>query len=191
MFIEKENVLSEEQLKEILKLANDFNFPWFYRPSTLNNFYYNSHALLDPNLGVTSQHLPFFEKIFYRICDLNNVSVNKILRMNVNMTFHYTSPHTNLHVDHDFPHYVMIFYLNEASGNTLIFEETYTKETGPEVDTFEYKKDKFDKIQNKHNLKHSVSSKVNKVLFFNGTNYHAHEFCKPDEKRLIFICTFQ
>ena len=65
--------------------------------------------------------------------------------MNVNMTFHYTSPHTNLHVDHDFPHYVMIFYLNEASGNTLIFEETYTKETGPEVDTFEYKKDKFDK----------------------------------------------
>ena len=53
MVIEKENALSSANLNNILKLVKDFNFPWFYRPSTLNNFPYNSHALLDPALGIT------------------------------------------------------------------------------------------------------------------------------------------
>ena len=47
------------------------------------------------------------------------------------------------------------------------------------------------KIQKEHMLKHTIVPKKNKVVFFDGINYHAQEFCKPDEERIIFICTFQ
>ena len=187
MFIEKENVLSEEQLKEILKLVKDFSFPWFYRPSTENNFYFNSHALLNPELGINSKHCDFFTKIFYKICSQNKVPVNKLLRMNVNMTFHYTAKQADLHTDHDFPHYVMILYLNNASGNTLIFNEQYEDIKGSQVDH----ERNWHKVQKEHSLKDTIVPEKNKVVFFNGINYHAQEFCKPNEERLVFLCTFQ
>ena len=46
------------------------------------------------------------------------MQVNKILRMNINMSFHYTAKHADLHVDHDFPHQVMIFYLQAIDFNS-------------------------------------------------------------------------
>lgn len=187
MPVEKENALPAEDFKNIEKLVKDFNFPWYYRPSTLNNFYYNSHALYDPALGIISTHFDYFKKIFERLCQINNIKVNKILRMNVNMSFHYSAKHADLHVDHDFPHQTMILYLNNASGNTLIFNETYEKTKGPEIDYVR----KRHQIQKEHVLKHQIVPKKNKVVFFDGINYHAQEFCNPNEERIIFICTFQ
>ena len=187
MVIEKENALSSANLNNILKLVKDFNFPWFYRPSTLNNFPYNSHALLDPALGITSIHYDYFKKIFDKLCETHNIKVNKLLRMNINMSFHYTAKHADLHVDHDFPQTTMILYLNDASGNTLIFNETFEEKKQPQID---YERNWY-KIQKEHTLKHTITPKKNKVVFFDGINYHAQEFCKPDEERIIFICTFQ
>jgi len=187
VFIEKENVLPQGDIENIERIVKDYNFPWFYRPSTLNNFPYNSHALLDPNIGKNSPHYDYFKKIFDRLCERSNIKVNKILRMNINMSFYNSAKHADLHVDHDFPHKVMILYLNNASGNTLIFNETFKEKKQPQID---YESNWY-KIQKEHTLKHTIVPKKNKVAFFDGINYHAQEFCKPNEERIIFICTFQ
>ena len=107
--------------------------------------------------------------------------------MNINMSFYNSAKHADLHVDHDFPHKVMILYLNNASGNTLIFNETFKEKKQPQID---YESNWY-KIQKEHTLKHTIVPKKNKVAFFDGINYHAQEFCKPNEERIIFICTFQ
>ena len=64
MIFEKEDILPKGDIENIERIVKDYNFPWFYRQSTLNNFPYNSHALLDPNLGKNSPHYDYFKKNF-------------------------------------------------------------------------------------------------------------------------------
>ena len=182
MILEKLDILPQGDIENIEKIIKDYSFPWFYRPSNLNNFYFNSHTLSDLNLGINSPHYDYFKKIFNRLCEQSNIKVNKLLRMNINMTFHNSAKHGNLHVDHSFPHYVMILYLNNASGNTLIFNEQYEETKPVEIENVD---------SNQYTLKHEITPKKNKVVFFKGMSYHAQEFSKPNEERILFIATFK
>lgn len=155
------------------------DFPWFYVKAT-DNFFLVTHMLMlrpeefqSPEDGIylpkrgeiNSSHYRAAEELFLRICGDNNISVRTIYRMAFNTTFADPSKHGDLHVDHDFPHKNFLLYLNGFDdGNTLLFDES-----GKHVQTIYAAKDKF--------------------AFFDG-NLHAQQFCKPQQRRVVFVVTF-
>lgn len=62
MILEKLDILPQGDIENIENIIKDYSFPWFYRPSNLNNFYFNSHTLSDLNLGINSPHYDYFKK---------------------------------------------------------------------------------------------------------------------------------
>lgn len=160
---------SSDEEKFISFIAGD-SFPWYLTMST-KNFPGLSHTFYKrtdkPEMGdVWSQHTPAAEIIFRRICTDNNIQLRTIYRMAANLTFADPSLHGDPHDDHEtFPHKVMIIYLNEFdAGETWLFDKQGNVEARvkPEVDKF--------------------------VVFESGM--HANGFCKPQQKRIVFVVTF-
>lgn len=146
------------------------SFPWFSLRAT-ENFPGLSHTFYKrtdtPETGeVWSQHTPAAERIFRRICADNNIALRTIYRMAVNLTFADPSLHGDPHTDHSsFPHKVMLIYLNEFdAGDTWLFDAA-------------------------GNVEARVKPAIDKFVVFDG-GMHANGFCKPQQKRIVFVVTF-
>lgn len=145
-------------------------FPWYLTMGT-QNFPALSHTFYKrtdtPETGdIWSQHTPAAELIFQRICKDNNIALRKIYRMAVNLTFADPSLHGDPHNDHEsFPHKVMLIYLNKFdAGETWLFDS-------------------------QGNVEARVQPAMDKFVVFEG-GIHANGFCKPQQKRIVFVATF-
>ena len=114
-------------------------FSWGYNSSTVtweddNDFGFYTHSFLDrPDPAVNRYHSKPASKnlepmvvVFTEIAKANNININTIYRMATNAVEPQlrikTSPE---HIDHDFPHKNMLFYLTDAGGDTVCEGEHY------------------------------------------------------------------
>lgn len=145
------------------------NFPWYYMQAT-ENYKTMAHILMTPSHEEergkeNSHHTWAAEEIFDRICGENFIRADTIYRMAFNISFHEPTRHGDIHVDHHYPHYVMVIYLNDfEEGKTFLFDKKYK-----EIDSYQPKKNKF--------------------IVFEGCN-HAQGYCAPNQSRLVLVVTF-
>ena len=77
-----------------------------------------------------------------------------------------------IHIDNDFEHYVMLYYLNDSDGETIIYDQTKKDLPG------NVEKGIFD-IQNANLTEHArIPPKRGRIVLFDGSRWHRGSFPK-------------
>lgn len=112
-------------------------------------------------------------KNFYKIlsliekgCDKIEFKIEKIERCYaaIHALIRKKSKIDNIHINNNIPHLVMIYYVNDCDGDTILYDKTL-KDFPYEV----YYPDKYCNL----NITHRISPKKGRILFFDGRTYHA------------------
>jgi hypothetical protein len=173
--IEKKYTPSNEEL-EILKQVHSSGFPYFlsmdnlYSPTEPSRAVFLHTLMLKnilrlPDYGViNSPYYEQYESIFKNFCKQNDIEVNTIFRACINLSTGSNIKHGFKHKDHYFEHKNFIMYLNDASGDTYIYDDD-------------------------DNLITSIKPELYKAVVFDGLT-HAAGFCKENEYRIVLVFTF-
>lgn len=178
-----DNLLPEKLTEEILSIIMDSNFPWF---KASNSFYavsektakkYKNNSLVvnTPQLAhqffnegeiCTNsiwQDIPVvLVENFFKLYQLDTIGIlrakaNLMLKSNIDKKY-YNPPH----IDTPRPHDVLLYYVNDSDGDTIIFSD----ELG-------------DKIVEK------ISPKKGRFLYFSGEYYHASSPPTEHDSRIV------
>jgi len=124
-----------------LKVKYELSSDEQYAPMSFVHILKSSHTL--------SEHLPNFGLIPQLACGRIGRVMKEIIvaRIFVLMPYATELEHYSPHVDLPFPHTVVLYYVNDADGDTVIFD-----------------KDK--------NIVKRISPKRGRILMFDGTMYH-------------------
>tara|TARA_R100000458_G_scaffold56801_1_gene62117 strand:+ start:1842 stop:2426 length:585 start_codon:yes stop_codon:yes gene_type:complete len=173
---------------DLLIIESKFSgMPFTYRMSTSPSFPYYQHPLVERNEKIDetipvepcSDAFPFFWTIMHNFMEKWDLKYRSIIRGCINNTYHLPFEYGDPHVDAKVPHYVLIMYLNNASGNTVVFDETY-----PENDKGMYLQSQ----QGKHfTIKKEITPQRGKIAVFNGKHYHTNRCTGIGEHRSICI----
>tara|TARA_R110002020_G_scaffold224032_1_gene433435 strand:+ start:264 stop:836 length:573 start_codon:yes stop_codon:yes gene_type:complete len=184
------NYLNKEELSVINNEILKDSFNWYINENVLGptKFPFLSHTLVkrcddDQTPLPNSDHYYFFEKIIHRFCKENKTKFKKFTRASLNLSFCNTKyPFISPHVDHKFKHKLIMIYLNNSSGDTLIFNKKYKKgDTLIDINLPEVKKLKVIK---------KIKPDQGKIMMCDGSYFHTYEFCKHDELRIVGVFTF-
>jgi hypothetical protein len=172
--VEDDCPLTEEHCK-FLEYVLEAEFPWFFHKdldasgNIMHLFVHNlmlRNPRLEPVEGIVNS--PFYDiclEIFENFCNAHKIQVNTIFRAALNSTFYNTNGQSRIHTDHNFEHKNFILYINEfRNGQTCIFDEQGT-------------------------LQKKVEPRLYKAVAFSG-DPHAHNYCAPNERRVILVITF-
>lgn len=179
--IVKDGFLTEEEIEYInttVLSENDIDFPWYLSngATPYQNTPFLTHTIVareGSEMDVHSEHHGFFVSLLERYCDENNIELNKIHRMCINLTLSNTDKEffAAPHADHDFEHNNLIIYLNDSSGDTVLFGRgAYQRGITP--------------------VTQRVTPKQGRTLLFDGLSWHTGEPPKGDDKRIIIVSTF-
>ena len=149
----------------------DEPFPWHYisditdsdHESTFQGRYGFTHQYVTPEDGIVSK----FHNLFFGLIQ-NSCKKLKIKEIDVLNGRSFLQTPTNIpkdkvdspHVDLIVPHFVMLYYVNDSDGDTLIYNEK-TKFAACYPDS-----------EMKFTLKKKVSPKQGRVVLFNGIYWH-------------------
>ena len=175
MFIENKLILSEKQ-KQFVNLVLSDKFPWYFQiaiyggdqPMMHAHTLMNRHESdLDMQGVVNSLYFDESISLFISFCAQNNISYDVIYRTAFNATTGSKKENIGWHIDHDnLEHKVFLLYLNDVSGGDTLIRQ-------PDDSIVKVKPEKF------------------KGIVFDGLNYHTHEMCDIDERRIVFVVTFK
>lgn len=177
---------------ELEKFLLGDSFPWYYHDGTV--------YLEDPNVreDTKTKDTPFFSHIFYVDGRVNSAFyegiavpiireleertekpyMDRLLRVKANLTYKqegypegfYHTPHK----DYDIPHEVMIYYVNDSDGDTLLFNEDPNEMFGFEEFTIHQR----------------MTPRKGDTFFFNGRYYHAGVPPKITNARVVINFAF-
>jgi len=157
-------------------IQNKF-FHWFYIDKTSgtdgpdnNDFFIDSntedrpffvHFIYGEEEGITSPGtIHLVKNLVYKFTKDFKIPFKKVLRAKLNLSLSQNGFNDNNycipHVDYVKPHKVLLFYLNDSDGDTVMFNETYPN--------------KFDKLT-EHKR---ISPMQYRVLNFDGFQWHAN-----------------
>jgi len=173
--------LIEEELQDQIEDAM-FDCPWCYRSDNvleskvlgtkyrkiLNPFQYDISPTFVANIA-TSVNKKTYDKVLPVVkegCNKINFNIEKIKRCiaAIHATIRDQQRHDTIHVNADIPHLVMLYYVNDSDGDTILYDKTL-KDIPFGTDY----PDDYCKL----NITHRISPKKGRVLFFNGSVYHA------------------
>ena len=154
--------------------------PFYYVPSsTSTKFPQLSHILLgrdNVNGELKSPLYNYFEKIVFDFLDKKNLSHGGVMRACLNLQYSHQLPHTDPHIDSYDDHYVILIYLNDASGDTIIYKEISDKSKSGVL-----------AYDTQLEVKEYVTPKKGKIVCFDGKHYHANFLPKAGELRLVCV----
>jgi len=172
--IEDKEFLTKKQKSLIETDILGRTFPFYYSSSALpeDNIGYMSHIVLKRpekrntnDNGINSDYYEFFKSILLTFCEKHKISINEILRINVNLTFPIGIKSGGVHIDHDFEHKQLILYLtNNSESCTHILDD-----------------------DKKTIIKSVIPEKYKAVCF--GTKYHYADMPK-NKIRIVVVYTF-
>ena len=176
--------VDDDVAKELLQLVTSTEFPWYYLEDTTyertNKVSSKTPAwahLLFGNDGTRSPFLDKFTPVLNGVLDKANLKLNDVIRMRLgflaNTRYSFPSQpyaHNEPHQDAEFPHYTAVWYLNEADGDLVIFNETEPSDT--------------------YTVLRKELPEYNKVVLFNGLHYHASTCPKLLTKRIALTMNF-
>ena len=141
---EGKNFLTKEHKKTIQKLLEQNQLSFYMGPAFEQgtNYPYLSHTVLKRPEDRTADdmtypskytkenqfnsiHADIFLEILLAFCDKYKIKINKVFRINVNLTFNIGTKKCPSHVDHEFDHKQLIIYLNDCDkdAKTIMLDE--------------------------------------------------------------------
>mgnify|MGYP000858247374 CR=1 FL=1 len=116
-----------------LTLADNNRFPWYYSksltfPSTHPKYKFKpgmKHSVYNNTANFHSNFLFLLLQPLYCFCLKSNFELHKILTVNSFLDLPNPTPGPDLppHVDRDIDHYVLLYYINDSDGDTILFED--------------------------------------------------------------------
>lgn len=177
-----DDFLPEGMSEHVRKTLLDGDADWKLGKSLLGRYKFKTN--IDPYEGPQFNHLffinsriysPYWEdalSILAEFCDKHNIEVHAMIRCKSNLTFPDTAiddePTETPHVDHAYPHFVFLYYVNDADGDTILYNEQFD-------DTKEVVITKLAE----------VSPKQGRGLLFNGSLYHSPSVPKNGYRAVI------
>lgn len=123
MIIEDKDIFTNEEKNFVnnIILGNEFN--WFYekQQTSRDNNPFFAHTLITRDGKNVSPYTGFFLKILDKFIKKHSIECKTIHRACINLAFS-SGGSPVIHEDFDFPHKQILMYLNEADGNTKIYD---------------------------------------------------------------------
>jgi len=134
----------------------------------LNPFQYDISPTFVANIA-SSANKKIYDKalpVVKKGCDKINFNIEKIERFiaGIHATIRDKQRHNTIHTNRDIPHLVMLYYVNDSDGDTILYDKTL-KDIPFEIDY----PDDYCKL----NITHRISPKKGRILFFDGSVYHS------------------
>ena len=165
----RETLIGGEKLPTVGEPKEDF--PWYYisditdtdHESTFQGRFGFTHQYVTPEDGIISK----FHSLFFGLIQ-NSCKKLKIKEIDILKGRSFLQTPTNIsredvdtpHVDLIVPHFVMLYYVNDSDGDTLIYnEKTKFASCLPDEGM-------------KFTLKKQISPKQGRVVLFNGAHWH-------------------
>ncbi len=128
-----------------------------------------SHQAMDAN--GTSGEFEKFLPLIYVMEEKTNIKVNELYRVRIALnTFTGVETQHNAHVDMEDPHKVLLYYVNDSDGDTIMYQEMF-EEGKPKPSIF--------------TVKQRIAPKRNRAVVFDGLRYHSSS--KPTKNPFRFI----
>lgn len=170
---------------------DDKDFRWYYRQdvtyhpnSGFPDFYtmertcgYSRSVFFEGQID-TPDLMPWCQQILDGMTEQTGIVVEKLLRVQVNLLYQnpsktYTTDSWNAaHTDQNYPHKVLLYYINDSDGDTFLFNEQFGQE--------------FDKFT----IKERVTPKQGSAVLFDGQRFHASSNPITSFKRLAINFNF-
>jgi hypothetical protein len=185
--IEYSNLLTENEIKQFT--GEDFwgNFPLYYGMDTTDS--YNSYSAFSHTIVTrwkeegkstweinSMKYYNIIKPLFDRFCLVTGIEYKYIYRMALNLTLYspieyFAAPH----LDHEFRHKVALLYLNNCSGDTVLFKKELNSSTLHKANSL---------------ISEEITPEAGKMVAFNGQLYHANRPCSLEEYRLVCVITY-
>jgi hypothetical protein len=187
-----DGVIDTEIQDEIEKYVYDENTQW----ETLKNVTkldgvhtnYSFPAKVIPEAIINKDVLKFIDLIIENSLNKINKKLLKRYRVKINKTIPHTidlnQEHRLLHVDTVVEHVTIIYYINDADGDTLIFNDKNNKH----LNKLKGFKDNDDFLDLKSfELSNSITPKKGRVVIFDGNLWHYGKYPTKGERNVINI----
>jgi len=190
-----ENSFSPSTFKYLEDKIMDRYLPWYYGKTAYENGekydkynYSFMHAVHDgkPTSDLCS---PLFTAILTAL-DAQNIEVETLIRIRLGMItskekYHIDTPH----VDWPFPHKTGLIYVNDSDGDTLFYNEMF-KDIGGDL-TENQSQIYYNTVLNKNvTVKETVTPKANKMVIFDGWQYHSSTNPVDTDRRVVINFNF-
>lgn len=148
--------------------------PWTYLKSTAYNQYQPQNKPYDPSWAYTmynyeeirSPLMTHAQSVLLKALSMKNLSIQKLIRIRAGMTTRTPYPVVHApHVDWDNFHMTALYYVNDADGETIFYQET--RDENLEISSFEWSQDK------KFTVAKKVQPKADRMVIFDGRIYHS------------------
>ena len=169
-----DDVVSKVYQGAIESKIQERNFPWYFVPNVTRKTAGEdqisadtvgfAHNFIDIDKGSMSFVTDMLMPLLYESCGKVDVVPREVYWGRIFMTIATGNPTLNLfHTDMDTEHLVCLYYINDATGPTVILSKT-NEDTG---------RDEVNNIDPSPFILKEVQPKKGRVVLFNGKHYHA------------------
>lgn len=183
-----DNLIPVEYQNQIEDLMIGYGFDWHYGPSNVyedstNNSgqsfidqntcdsYQFTHVLFHPKINIIGRHIKLFEPLIDALkanFDLPEYYLSRLKGNLLTNNRNFVDEKYNFpHVDGEYSHIALVYYVNETDGDTWIFNEEFGT--------------KFDKLT----VKQRISPKKGRAVAFPGKYFHASSNPVKNDVRIV------
>jgi hypothetical protein len=187
--VEFKNIIDKDYQDQIYSYLTDVEFDWHFMQDTTSENGVDNNSAVDgtntPGFGnliyyhkhEENPHLEFFKPLIDAVEKATNFKIDRLLRVRAGFLLntkyimhHQPYKHNTPHRDYEQEHFTVVYYANEADGETVIFREV-------------------EKAEKYYPLHKSLPEK-GKIVLFNGLHYHASTCPKIFTKRIAITINF-
>ena len=176
-----DDLISKSYQEEIKETLLDIKFPWGFIPDvTSAGSDINAPALIHNYRWNSTTYSPYYDMIS-AIASIGaahiNYHHNNVIQARSFLQFPLSEKFYNkeidfLHVDLDYEHLVVLYYVMDSDGDTLITEKTFNEEKQPYLNKVE-------------NVVMRVTPKQGRIVLFDGKYYHTAQQPKNNMRCVI------
>ena len=185
--------LGNSYADRLLNVALSPVFQWKFQPDVTYGEYIqgdkNANSGWVHNLLQDDDYSEFLNLFVPLLDNIQDLVETKCVFTRLRVALHQNTigapKHNNPHTDYQDDHYSAIYYLNDSDGDTFLFKEYDDPNSG----TMQQRWEKSQSIKN-FTIQESVTPKKNKLLIFDGHQYHASSHPKESNYRIILNVNF-
>jgi len=190
LFIYDDNFLSLEQILEVSQevIKDNKDILWHALKSTTD---ISQYPKIDSNITISEDeqyvHAASFndtkmsdihdigKDILQTFAKKHGIEVKEVLRIKANI-LNKTDKQNHIHpphVDMTIPHMVLLYYVNDSDGDTIIFHQKHSSDQDPVL-----------------TVNRSISPKAGSAIMFDGLTYHSSSSPQYTEERIVININF-
>mgnify|MGYP003115170448 FL=1 len=181
---ESKNLLNQKEINFIKDIILGNSFPWYYhQASTTKECPVYTHTLIhryninEEKPVINSNVFSFFEKIILKFCKKHGIKIKTFTRATLNSISFNKKKKVVAHVDHNFKHKVIMIYLNNTDGETIVYDKRFDNKNSL-------------LLSHKMKILKTIKPELYKIVCWDGSYYHAATYPKDNNRRVVFVATF-